>query len=130
MADIDMHTGQVIDNYRSALQSVEIIFSTRIGSIVMLREFGAGVVELLGRLMTPVLFATFQQVIGTAIDLWEPRFRVRRVAISGSANGIRLGQANFSIEADWRPRAHLGDFTVESVRNFNLFFLDRLARAE
>jgi len=130
MSDIDMRTGEVIDNYRSALQSVEIIFSYRVGSIVMLREFGAGFVELLGRLMTPTLFLVFRQVIGTAIDLWEPRFRVRRVTVTGTVDGIRLGEAKFSIEADWRPRAHQNDFTVESIRDFTLFFVGRLAQAE
>ena len=43
MADFDRRTGAILDNYQSALQSVEIIFSTRIGEMVTLREFGGGV---------------------------------------------------------------------------------------
>jgi len=129
MADIDRNTGAVIDNYASALQSVEIIFTTRIGELVMRREFGAGLIELLGRLMVPSLFGAFRTVMASAIDLWEPRFRVRWIELNGSAEGIRLGQASFVIEVDWRPRGHLGDPTVEGVRTFGLTFVNGQAEA-
>lgn len=127
MADFDRRTGHPIDNYQSALQSVEITFSTYIGSMVMLREFGAGLVELLGRKMTPLLFMVFKTLLKTGIDAWEPRFHVRQVLIGGDADDLRLGEARFMIEVDWRPRAHLTppDFTVEGVRTFGLVFYDR-----
>lgn len=126
MADISRYTGKVIDNLESAFQGVEIILSTRIGSRVMRREFGAGALELLGRAITPSLFAAWQQLVGTAIDLWEPRFRVRRVKPKGSAEELRLGHAGLSIEVDYRPRGHLGDFTVERVMSFDIFFNERV----
>ena len=88
MAGIDRHTGKVIDNLASAYQGVEVILSTRIGSRVMRREFGGGIAELLGRLMTPALFAAWRQLVATAIDLWEPRFRVRKVMLDGSAEAV------------------------------------------
>ena len=78
--------------------------------------------ELLGRLVTPALFAAFQQLIATAIDLWEPRFRVRKITPSGTVDEIRLGKVGFLFEVDYRPRGHLGDFTVERVVNFGLSF--------
>lgn len=124
MAGIDRVTGQLLDNYSSALQSVALIFVTRIGERVMLRHFGAGMVELLGRRMKPSLFAAMQVLIVAAIDLWEPRFRVRRVLFSGSVDQIRLGAAGIDFEVDWRPRGHLGDFTVEGVRRFSLFLVN------
>ena len=68
MADIDRYTGEIIDNERSALQALDVIFSTRIGSMVLLREFGAGVVEVIGRLVRPELLLVFQQLVITAID--------------------------------------------------------------
>ncbi|MBN9047460.1 MAG: GPW/gp25 family protein [Rhizobiales bacterium] len=120
MAGIDRRTGRVIDNLASAYQGVEVILMTRIGSRVMRREFGAGIVELLGRKMTPSLFAAFQSLIATAIDLWEPRFSVRQVIVTGTADDIRLGRAGFQILADYRPRGHLGDTTVERVVSFGL----------
>ncbi|GHA13360.1 hypothetical protein GCM10007989_04950 [Devosia pacifica] len=128
MADIDRHTGAVIDNFSSALQSVELIFSTRLGEVVLARDFGAGLVELLGRALTPKLIAAFQTLMVVGIDLWEPRFRVRRVSVDGSVDEIRLGRAGFRIEVDWRPRGHLGDFRVEGVRAFGVNFGNGQAR--
>lgn len=122
MAGIDRQTGRVIDNLGSAYQGVEVILTTRLASRVMRREFGAAVVELLGRAMTPALFATWMQLVATAIDLWEPRFSVRRVIPTGSADEIRLGKAGLTIEADYRPRGHRGDFTVERVVGFTVSF--------
>ncbi len=40
--DFDRRTGARLSNYESALQSVDILFCSRIGSHVLLREFGAG----------------------------------------------------------------------------------------
>ncbi|MFN4098150.1 MAG: GPW/gp25 family protein [Pararhodobacter sp.] len=122
MAGIDRRTGRPAGNLASAFQSVEVIFSTRLGERIMRREFGAGLAELLGRLATRSLFVAFQTLIATAIDLWEPRFAVRRIIVQGSVDGLRLGQARFSIEVDYRPRGHLGDETVERVLTFGLTF--------
>lgn len=125
MAGIDRRTGRVIDNLSSAHQGVEVALSTRLASRVMRREFGGGVVELLGRAMTPALFAAWKQLVATAIDLWEPRFRVRRVLVTGSVEEIRSGRAGLMIEADYRPKGHLGDFTVERIETFTIWAGDR-----
>ena len=122
MAGIDRRTGAVIGNLASAYQGVEVILTTRLASRVMRREFGAGVVDILGRAITPSLFATWMQLVATAIDLWEPRFSVRRILPTGSVDEIRTGHAGLLIEAEFRPRGHLGDFTVERVVGFNVGF--------
>jgi phage baseplate assembly protein W len=122
MAGIDRRTGAILGDLSSALQATVFILSTRISSTVLLREFGGGVIELLGRGMTPSLFATWQQLIATAIELWEPRFAIRRVVPTGTVDEIRMGRAGLLIEADFRPRGHLGDFTVERVVGFTLNF--------
>jgi len=118
--DFDRETGAVIDNYASAVQSVGVILSTRVGEMVMLRQFGGGVSDLLGRALTPQLFAAFRLLVAASIDLWEPRFRVRRVQVEGDVDGLRAGRVRLTIEADWRPRGHLGDETVEAVRTLTL----------
>jgi len=122
MAGIDRRTGAVIDNLTSAYQGVEVILTTRLASRIMRREFGAGVVDLLGRALVPSLFATWMQLVATAIDLWEPRLSVRRIAPTGSVDEIRTGHAGLLIEAEYRPRGHLGDFTVERVVGFTVSF--------
>lgn len=120
MTGIDRHTGKLIGNFESALQAVEVIFTTRVGERVMRRHFGAGLAELLGRATTPALFAAWQLLVAIGIDLWEPRFRVRGVYVQANANALALGSAGIRVEVDWRPRAHLGDLTVEGVRSFTI----------
>lgn len=122
MAGIDRMTFGVIGNLDSAYQGLEVMFTTRLASRVMRREFGAGLVELLGRRITPPLFAIFQQLLATSIDLWEPRFKVRRITLAGSAEEVRLGILGIGLEVDYRPRGHLGDETVERVVNFAMTF--------
>jgi uncharacterized protein len=129
MAGIDRRTGAIIDDLSSTLQATVFILSTRLSTVVLLREFGGGVIELLGRRMTPTLFAVWQQLIATAIELWEPRFAIRRVVPTGSVEQIRMGIAGLLIEADFRPRGHLGDFTVERVVGFTLGFGGRTITA-
>jgi hypothetical protein len=111
--DMDRWTGRPIDNLESVYQSVEILLSTPIGSRVMVRQYGGGVAELLGRALTPPLFLAWRQLIGTAIDLWEKRLKVRRVSVTGSAEALRRGHAGLVIEADYRPRAYQGDMRVD-----------------
>ncbi len=119
--DFDRRTGALIDNYSSAVQAVEVIFTTRLYELVMLREFGGGISELLGRAVTPRLFAVFQVLMAAAIDIWEPRFRVRQIIVdSNSPEELRLGNVIFGIIVDWRPRGHLGDETVEGVKEFRI----------
>lgn len=120
--DFDRRTGARLSNYASALQSVEIILFTRLGERVMRREFGAGLIELLGRALTDRLFSAYLLLLAAAIDLWEPRFRVRRVTAGGSVEEIRRGHASFRVEVEYRPNGHLGDETVEAVRTFGLKF--------
>lgn len=122
MTGIDRNTGRIIGPLESTLQSVEVILGTSLESRCMRREFGGGVLELLGRRMKPQLFVAWQQLVATAIDLWEPRFRIRRITFNGSVEALRLGNAALMFEADFRPRAHLGDFTVERRVSFGLKF--------
>ncbi|WP_298981564.1 GPW/gp25 family protein [uncultured Roseibium sp.] len=129
MAGIDRYTFQPINNLRSTLQSVEVILSTDLVSRVMRRHFGGGVLELLGRMLRPVLFAAMRQLIGTAIDIWEPRLKVRRVFFTGDVDAIRAGTATTVIEADYRPLGHLNDFTVERNLSFSVSFAGGAASA-
>lgn len=126
MSGVDRHTGRVVDSYSSALQSVEVIFTTRIGERVMRRHFGAGLAELLGRATTPALFAAWKMLIVVGIDLWEPRFRVRAVKVNAQVDDLRLGNAGIEVLVDWRPRALAGDFSVADTRSFTIRMGERV----
>lgn len=122
MVGIDRNTGARLSDLDSTLQAVAFILITRLGSVVLLREFGGGVVELLGRAISLRLFLVWRQLIATAVDLWEPRLRVRRVSATGSVEDLRRGTAHLIIEADYRPNALRGDFTVARVLRLNAGF--------
>ena len=126
MSGVDRHTGKLVDGYSSALQSVEVIFTTRIGERVMRRHFGAGLAELLGRATTPALFAAWKTLIAVGIDLWEPRLRVRAVQVNAQPESLRLGQAAIQVLVDWRPRALSGDFSVADTRSFSIRLGERV----
>jgi len=127
MSGVDRRTGRPIDNFSSACQSVEVLFATRIGERVMRRHFGGGLIELLGRAVTLRLFEAWKTILAVGIDLWEPRFRVRWVRASATPEAIRLGRAGIEVDVDWRPRAHLGDLTVEGQRTLRILMSGRRA---
>jgi uncharacterized protein len=121
MAGFDRHTGQPLDGFEHVCQSIEVIMTTWIGTRVMRRWFGGAGPVLLGRLMTSVEVGRFWALVVTAIHAFEPRYRVIRVtAISGGVEAVRRGELGFSIEGAWRPRAHLGDFTVAGIRTIDV----------
>lgn len=84
----------------------------------MRRTFGSAVPGLLGRQnLTPQVMLKFYTAIAIAIELWEPRFRVRsfQYPSTNSADNLRQGKVGISMVGDYRPRALSGDFTVEAV---------------
>lgn len=107
-------TGRVLRDFDHVVQSVEVIFSTRLGSRVMLRWFGAGLVELLGRRITPRLVSLYCTLLALGITVWEPRLQVVSVDTTGNTiDAVRLGDLNFEVQVYYRPNGHKGDFTVE-----------------
>ena len=77
---------------------------------------GSFVPHLIGENATEPTIARFYWAIGTAIDLWEPNYRIQRVRIASRADGssltspeeLRTGQLTTAMEGVYRPRGHLG----------------------
>ena len=119
MSGIDRHTFRIIDNRASAIQSVEIILSTRLRERYQRRWFGSGAIELIGRLGRLQLLAAFRQLVAIAIEIHEPRLRVCRTRFFGAIDDIRRGEFELEILVAYRPRGHLGDET--ETEQFPLF---------
>lgn len=120
MAGIDRHTGKPLDGFPHAVQSVNVILTTRLGERVMRRHFGSSAATLLGRLLTAERISQFFAVYCVAIDLWEPRLSVVRVIpFAATVDDVRLGRFGFAVDVEYRPRGHLGDVTPEGVRRIN-----------
>ena len=110
---VDRLTGKPLEGWPHVVQSVEVIFSTRIAERVMRRHFGSAGPVLLGRAMNVANVLRFWFLVTVALELWEPRFKVVRVLPKASAEEARLGHMAFVITGEYRPRGHLGDPTPE-----------------
>lgn len=111
---VDRMTGRVLTGFDHVRQSLSVILTTSFGERVMRRYVGSFVPPLLGEPLIPRTLLRFWTAVCVAIELFEPRMRVRRIVPTGSVSGVRLGQLKFKIDCDYMPRGHLGDFTVES----------------
>lgn len=73
---IDIHTGATLDRAGRLRQSVTTILTTPVGSMVMRREFGSRLLELIDKNVTPTWLTSLYAESATAISRWEPDFLV------------------------------------------------------
>lgn len=111
--DIDAGSGADIAGWLHVLQSLEEIFKTRFAERVMREWFGSMVPAFLGENMNVQTIVPFFSAIASAIEQWEPRYRVTRVVPESVG---RDGRLRVLIEGEYRPRALLGDFTPDGIR--------------
>ena len=109
-------TGMVLTGWEHVLQSLSDIFTTGFGERIIREWYGSFVPNLLGQLITPDEVTPFFVAITSAIEQWEPRFRVVQIV---PLKVTRDGQFHFIIEGEYRPRATYGDFTVEGARRIH-----------
>lgn len=106
MLSVDAKTGQRIGDYAHIRQSVMDILTTRVGTRVARREYGALVPILIDSAMNPAGVLRLKAAIVAAITQWEPRIEVVKLDISldepAGAFSMNL-QANYQGElVDWR----------------------------
>jgi phage baseplate assembly protein W len=125
---MDRTTGKMLIGWSHVVQSIQVIFATRFHERVLRRWCGSFVPHLLGESAVNRVIARFYWAIATAIDLWEPNYRIQRINIGKSKEGValtsvealRLGHITTQNEGVYRPRAHVGDDTPESRRMLGL----------
>ena len=121
MAGIDRDTGRLLSGWSDVEQSLCVIFTTKLGSRVMRRNFGSAIPFILGQNLTPSTMLKFYTAIAIGVELWEPRFRVRRVSLPADLNSalqLRSGQIGLRIDGDYRPNALVGDVSVVIAKSF------------
>lgn len=109
-------TGGVLEGWPHVVQSLQDIFTTRFGARIMREWYGSFVPNLLGRNITPQEVPLWFAAVTSAIEQWEPRYRVTRIQI---IDVTRTGELRFFLEGEYRPRAMFGDFTVEGARRID-----------
>ena len=111
-------TGGILEGWPHVVQSLQDIFTTRFGTRIMREWYGSFVPNLLGRNITPNEVTPWFAAVTSAIEQWEPRYRVTRIQV---LEATRTGQFHFFLEGEYRPRATYGDFTVEGARRINAY---------
>lgn len=112
----DARSGLVLTGWDHVLQSLSDIFTTGFGERIIREWYGSFVPHLLGRLITPEEVTPFFVAITSAIEQWEPRYRVSEIKV---LKATREGALHFYIDGEYRPRAMFGDFTIEGARRVN-----------
>lgn len=68
-------------------QSIGDILSTPIGSRVLRRSYGSELPRLIDAPLNGETIVDLYMATAEAIDLWEPRFKLRRVAVEAVVQG-------------------------------------------
>lgn len=123
---MNRETGKLMQGWEHVEQSMHVIFLTPFHQRVLRRYVGSFVPQILGESGVPRVITRFFWAIASAIDLWEPNYRIKQVFLMGSAldttwapplsatsaaNIFRTGEVIFRTEGVYRPRGHLGDFS-------------------
>lgn len=122
---MDRFTGKMLSGWPHVEQSLELIFATPFHERVLRRWVGSFVPHILGESLVARVVTRFFWAIMSAIDLWEPDYRIQQVyfmgnalsswapplTVTSTADLIRSGNVIFRQEGVYYPRGHLGDFT-------------------
>lgn len=80
-------------------QSIRDIVTTRIGTRVMRRDYGADIPNIVDRPVNEELAVDLTIALADALGRWEPRFRLRDVAFRVVGEGV----IEFSLTGDYLP---------------------------
>ena len=111
-------TGGTISGWEHVVQSLQDIYYTRFGTRIMREWYGSFVPNILGRLITTQEVMPFFVAVTSAIEQWEPRYRVTQIQV---VKVTRDGQLHFFLDGEYRPRAVFGDFSVEGARRVDAY---------
>lgn len=102
-------TGAPLSDWEHVQQSIGRVLTTPIGSVVMWRDYGSDLHDLIDAKMIQRNVLALYVAAAVAIDRWEPRFRLSRAGVS------RLtpqGEVGLDLYGTYYPRGHLGDFSI------------------
>lgn len=85
--------GGYLNDLEHLKQSIIDILTTPIGSRVICRDYGSNLFQLTDQPINRDLFPKIYAAVAEAIDKWEPRFKVEKIAI----NSIKEGRIILSL---------------------------------
>jgi phage baseplate assembly protein W len=87
MTGLSRTTAEVLPFASHLAQSIGDILSTPIGSRVLRRTYGSDLPRLIDAPLNGETVVDLYMATAEAIDLWEPRFKLRRVAVDLASRG-------------------------------------------
>ena len=116
MAGVNAISGEVLDGFAHVEQSLSEIMFTQLGERVMREWFGNPGLKLLGENMNEQTIVRWFAVLYAVIDLFEPRFRITAFEVNDLTF---LGAAEFTMQGEYRPYAHLDWQQVQAFVSVN-----------
>ena len=122
---MDRQSGKLLIGWPHVEQSLGTIFMTRFHERILRQWVGSFVPHILGKNLVVSSFTQFFWAIASAIDLWEPGYRLLRVLAKNRSTGtpltsaeeVRRGEVQLENIGMYMPRGHLGDMTPETQRS-------------
>lgn len=115
--DFDPVTGLTVTGWPAVFQSIGEIIITPLGVRIMHEWVGSEVPNALGRDASESRILSLIQSVAVAIDLFEPRFKVKKIPpLSLSLTG----RLELRIIGEYYPGALFGDFSTSVQKDFIL----------
>jgi len=100
MIGVDNQSGKALAGLDHLKQSIRDILTTPIGTRVMRRDYGSRLFELIDAPMNGTTIIDIVAATAEALDKWEPRIIVDRVALD---NGAENGRIALTLFGKYRP---------------------------
>lgn len=88
MSGLDRTSARLMTADAHLAQSIADILSTPVGTRVMRRAYGSDLPKLIDAPINGETLVDLYQASAEALDLWEPRFKLRRVEVAAAAAGV------------------------------------------
>lgn len=105
----DAVTGRPLVGRAHLAQSLGVIWATRVGELVMLLDFGANLRSHLAEDVTGSLALTIYNDLATAVEKWEPEYRVREMQLVSLTRDGGLGLRHGGI---YYPEGRFGNYAI------------------
>ena len=97
---MNRHTGKAVSDEDHLRQSIQDILSTRIGSRVMLRDYGSNIPLYVDHPTNRSTIAAIRADIINALNKWEPRSQITKVTLT---EVLSSGSITFDVELLYLP---------------------------
>lgn len=81
MIGMNRHSGRKIEGAAHLAQSIHDILTTPKGSLVMLRDYGSDLPDIIDQPLNGETMIDAYQATAEALDLWEPRIDLARMKV-------------------------------------------------